>query len=42
VQVAGFETWVSFMDDKTKEQSEKWMHAQLPNKPKKYKQTSIC
>jgi hypothetical protein len=26
----------------TEEQSNQWMHTQLPNKPKKFKQTSAC
>jgi hypothetical protein len=37
--VTGDETWVSFMDVKTKEQSKQWMHTHSPNKPRKFKQT---
>jgi hypothetical protein len=43
VQVAGDETWVSFMNVETKEQLKQWMHTHSPNKPKKCKQTlSAC
>jgi hypothetical protein len=40
--VSGNETWVSFVNVETKEESKKWMHAHSPNKLKKYKQTSTC
>jgi hypothetical protein len=26
----------------TKEQSKQWMHTHSPNKPKRFKQTSVC
>jgi uncharacterized damage-inducible protein DinB len=32
------ETWISFVNAETKEQSKQWMHTQSPNKPKKFKQ----
>jgi hypothetical protein len=35
IRVTGDETWVSFMDAETKEQSEQWMHTHSPNKPRK-------
>jgi hypothetical protein len=38
VRVTCDETWVSFMNVETKEQSEQWMHTHLPNMPKKFKQ----
>jgi hypothetical protein len=38
VRVIGDETWVSFMNVETKEQSKQWMHKHSPNKPKKFKQ----
>jgi hypothetical protein len=34
VQVTGDETWVSFVNVKTKEQPKQWMHTHSPNKPK--------
>jgi hypothetical protein len=34
------ETWVSFVNVETKEQSKQWMHTHSPNKLKKFKQTS--
>jgi hypothetical protein len=37
--VTGDETWVSFVNVETKEQSKQWMHTYSPNKPKKFKQT---
>jgi hypothetical protein len=37
VRVTGDETWVSFVNVKTKEQSKQWVHAHSPNKPKKFK-----
>jgi hypothetical protein len=39
IQVTGDETWVSFVNAETKEQSKQWMHTHSPNKPKKFKQT---
>jgi hypothetical protein len=38
VQVTGDETWVSFVNVESKEQSKQWMHTHSPNKPKKFKQ----
>jgi hypothetical protein len=40
VQVTSAQTWVSFANVETKEQSKQWMHTHSPNKPKKFKQTS--
>jgi histone-lysine N-methyltransferase SETMAR len=40
VRVTGDETWVSFVNVETKEQSKQWMHTHSPNKPKKFKQMS--
>jgi hypothetical protein len=40
VRVTGDETWVSFVNVETKQQSKQWMHTHSPNKPKKFKQTS--
>jgi hypothetical protein len=37
VRVTGDETWLSFMNVGTKEQSKQWMHTHSPNKPKKFK-----
>jgi hypothetical protein len=37
IWVAVDETWVSFVNVETKEQSKQWMHTHLPNKPKKFK-----
>jgi hypothetical protein len=34
VRVTGDETWVSFVNVETKEQSKQWMHTRSPNKPK--------
>jgi hypothetical protein len=39
VRVTGDETWVSFVNVETKEQSKQWMHPHSSNKPKKFKQT---
>jgi hypothetical protein len=39
VRVTGDETWVSFVNVETKEQSKQWMHTHSPKKPKKFKQT---
>jgi hypothetical protein len=36
------ETWVSFVNVETKEQSKEWMHSHSPNKPKTFKQTCAC
>jgi hypothetical protein len=33
------ETWVSFVNVETKEQSKQWMHTHSPNKPRKFKQS---
>jgi type IV secretory pathway VirD2 relaxase len=41
VQETGGETWVSFVNVETKEQSKQWMHTHSPNKPKKFK-TNDC
>jgi hypothetical protein len=38
--IAGDETWISFVNAETKEQSKQWMYTHSPNKPKKCKQTS--
>jgi histone-lysine N-methyltransferase SETMAR len=40
VRKSGDETWVSFMNAETKEQSMQWMHTHLAKKPKKFKQMS--
>jgi hypothetical protein len=41
--VTGDETWVSFVNVETKDQSKHWIHTRSPNKPKKFKQTlSAC
>jgi hypothetical protein len=40
--VTGDETWVSFVNVETREQSNQWMHTHLPNKLRKVKQTSAC
>jgi hypothetical protein len=42
VRVTGDETWVSFVNVETKEQSKQWMHTHLPNYLKKFKQTPAC
>jgi hypothetical protein len=34
VQVTGDETWVSFVNVETNEQSKEWMHTYSANKPK--------
>jgi hypothetical protein len=37
------ETWVSFLNVETREQSKQWMHTHLPKKLKKFKRTlSAC
>jgi hypothetical protein len=33
VRVTGDETWVSFVNAETKEQSKQWMHTHSPNNP---------
>jgi hypothetical protein len=38
-RVIGDETWVSFLNVETKEQSKQSMHTHSPNNPKKFKQT---
>jgi hypothetical protein len=38
--VTGDETWVSFVNVETKEQSKQWMRTHSPNKPKKFKKMS--
>jgi hypothetical protein len=40
VRVIGDESWVSFVNVETKEQSKQWMHTYSPNKPKMSKQMS--
>jgi hypothetical protein len=40
VRVTGDETWVSFVNVKSKEQSKQWKHTHSPNKPKIFKYTS--
>jgi hypothetical protein len=42
VQVTADETWVSFVNVETKEQSKQWMHTHSPDKLKKFKQMSAC
>jgi hypothetical protein len=37
VRVTGDETWVSFVNAETEEQSKQWMQTHSPNKPKKFK-----
>jgi hypothetical protein len=39
IQVTDDETWVSFVNAETKEQSKQWMHTHSPNKLKTFKQT---
>jgi hypothetical protein len=39
VGVTGDDTWVSFVNVETKEQSKQWMYTHPPNKLKKFKQT---
>jgi hypothetical protein len=42
-RVTGDETWISFVNVETEEQSKQRMHTHSPNKPKKFKQTlSAC
>jgi hypothetical protein len=40
VRVTDDETWVSFVNVETKEQSKQRMHTHSPNKPNRFKQTS--
>jgi hypothetical protein len=40
VGVTGDESWISFVNVETKEQSKQWIHTHSSNKPKKCKQTS--
>jgi hypothetical protein len=43
LRVTGDETWVSFVNVKTKEQAKQWIHTYLPKRLKKFKQTlSAC
>jgi hypothetical protein len=37
IRVIGDETWVSFVNVETREQSNQWMHTHSPKKPKKIK-----
>jgi hypothetical protein len=37
VQVTGDETWDSFVNAESKEQSKQWIHTSSPNKPKSLK-----
>jgi DNA-binding transcriptional MocR family regulator len=39
VRLTGDETWVSFVNVETKEQSKQWINTHSPNKQKKFKQT---
>jgi hypothetical protein len=39
-QVTCEETWISFVNAETKEQSKQWMHTHSPNKSKKFKEMS--
>jgi hypothetical protein len=38
VRVTIDETWISFVNTESNEQSKQWMHAHLPSKQKKFKQ----
>jgi hypothetical protein len=40
VCITGDETWVSFVNVETEDQSKQWMHTHSPNQPKKFKQKS--
>jgi hypothetical protein len=42
VRVTGDETWASFVNVETKEQSEQWMHTHSPDKPEKFKPMFVC
>jgi hypothetical protein len=37
--VTGDETWVTFVNVETKQQSQQWMNTHSPNKPRKFKQS---
>jgi hypothetical protein len=37
VRVTADETWVSFVNAETREQSKQWMHTHSPNKPRVFK-----
>jgi hypothetical protein len=39
IRVMEDETWASFVNAETKEQSKQRMHTHSPNKPKRFKQT---
>jgi hypothetical protein len=39
IRVIGAETWVSFVNVETNEQSRQWMHTRLPKMSKKFTQT---
>jgi hypothetical protein len=39
LRVTGNDTWVSFVNVETKEQSKQRMHTYSPHKPRKFKQT---
>jgi hypothetical protein len=41
VQATDDETWVSYVNVETKEQSKQWMHTHSPNRPKQVK-TNVC
>jgi hypothetical protein len=41
VRITGYETWVSFVNVETKEQSKQWIHTRSPNKPKFMQQGTI-
>jgi hypothetical protein len=38
VRVTGDETWVSYVNVESKEQSKQWTHTHSPNKPRNFKQ----
>jgi hypothetical protein len=40
--VKGDETWVSFVNVETEEQSKQWMHTHSPDKLKQFKEMSAC
>jgi hypothetical protein len=40
VRVTDDETWLSFVNVETKEQSKQWVHRHFPNKTKKFEETS--
>jgi hypothetical protein len=42
VYVTADETWISFVNVETKEQSKQWMHTHSPDKLKRFEQTSAC